>query len=1655
MPFTDTVSTLSGRNSRASNVSGQSRSQHRSPPTSTNEPWSNAGVLSMLKTSTDTGDIGALSFNSSRLPGMPSARHRGRPSNTSKQSASGHPHITSLSSNHSYAPSQTSRVSSQWDNASMTQRRGSLTSMQSMPPSLPPLHPGKPAIPMQQPLQDLDPRDSRSYSIGSAVPNGQLPRLRSAASLKSQGHEPRHMNAMPPGPVPPLPENRSPFVYPTRLKRPGFRSPSPALSDSFAGPQMGVPQMPRRAHGPQPPPMTAYNGYNAPYMMDYSNPQTSMRGPPRTADSSPGPTYAPTQYGYQQGSMRPPPPMAMPPPMSQPYSQHYPLQPVGAQMPPRAHYGSQYPPGYAYPPYGQAPPHTRARGPPPPANVGPMAHHMFHNAARMARNLPHRTDTPMTDGGPPSSDPASASSAQDSSSPPTPRDATMVRVVVDPAFIEPELLDLPDSSEPMMPGHKYFEYAEGGEDKHTEVPHASIPPSGFVQRVKAMLESKAALEATQQNDHEKAMQLVHPMQIYRHELDVENEQEGEVSDLELHEMAANETPRFTIIEEFEAPVELPASPVKVPELDATEVNTRITRDMIRAELSCISTADNTLEQAQPDESTANVIKQLVERGDEQEPSSVSEHARPEAAPYTHSRRSSRQSAVSARRRQVVHEPITEASMEASLPSAADYAMQFQAPVDTTESSDETQSRDPFALDADTVTLQHQAAAAKEVTRTDQLEDGKKTPGIDAARQSVFLDLTPVSPLKPGEEVKRCSAVSPVHEDPRGIDETLHVAGNDTEREPQPTGLQEVSTVDSRVAESNFVPPTPRTPRTYSKSVQIHRPSPQSTDGTNTNSNRFSLPGDLSTVGDTTLQSASDMVTDVAVRFSLPGTTVTVGKPQIIEVSPRSTPDKPKEESHNFQPHFTKQAGLRPSRRNSVTFADEIAPLNIKKSEPARSEASSSQHKSIIRKPAHRDDAHQSLKSSRDSAADISSNFTHASHARFGSAHLRQLPGLKEESIEDLSSPEKKRGTSHAEFALPARIAAVKAMQERRLQDSGDKSKARRAAQKHNRPLGDTRDLPSLNFSRTDLFEKLNDALEVRPVKSMDVIRRRDFSGIHCPSPQRPMSTEPLRDRYASFFNKPEDFSFFEEVDSSDDEAESEADDTVDNSKALVPVVKVQENTQVENEEPANDNRPLSPEDFLHVAHQASRLSIPSVAGLSERLSELIPGLRNLSNLRLDSLLSSDNTPPVGSLCNEFGRPETVLTNRTSAGFRTLAERAEEIVVNGTHDSAAPCALHALLLNKDLPPLPGSASADEFSGINSVVGKSSYLSGSVSVPIDLGKDVSRPVSALLRTRAPTTEQEVQELLPKGMNPLARLGNRRSAVLSQPNSRPWNVDKNYPWSGNKIEIDLSVPSPAHTRTSFASDVLRERKTRSLDLPSSSRSPTGSKGIDIGSITASPAGSRFSVTTEQLTGVNTAHPRHKSKRSIIGSISKKFGITSGRNTTLDDIASRSLPGSPVPRQASVLSHKPGDRYPTSSLTPPAIAALDEVRSFFSDNSSERHRTASFRKRLTQFKGKNKTPRIELHPARTAHSLDLQGNTEYSAGSVNEARSESAAMHLQYDAAGMGKAEFHFKRFGEKLRHFFHRGGELFRSISTRGRPRKNEPRDEWLADSLYSGV
>jgi hypothetical protein len=1642
MPFTDNVSSISGRNSRASNVSaatGASRSM-RSPPApigAHGDTLANAGVLSMLKTSTDTGDIGALSFNSSHLPRMP-GRAGQRRQHPSRMSGSSHPHQHHGGpASHSYAPSVTSRVSSnnarEWDTASHG-RRGSMTSMQTMPTFMSdtqatmmsgagrPLGPGPP-------LPGPDKRDSRSYSLTNAVHSSQLPRHRSANSLKSQGHEPRYYT----GPPPPMPENRGPFVYPTRLKRPGYRSPSPALSDTYSQGHAQMPLQPplasRRHHVPPVPPMPtvqpAMRPPMPPYISDYGveyppdpgylnvPPPRGMTGSPVNYEQPPPPQ---SHFGYRSGPMRTAPAMPM---------QHHGQRP----MPPQPHsiYGPARP-MYATAPY-PVPQHAR-RGPPPNPNVGPVAHHIFHNAARMVRQVPQRTDTPMTDSGPPSSDPPSSGTMPTASGPPTPRDDSTIQVIVDPAFIDPALTDLPEStSDPVIPA-KYFEYADGLEraldDSEIEVHRPSVPPSGFVQRVRAMLESRAAAEAA-----------------VKEETDREHERIA-ISQVDVYNPVRQDMSRFTVIEEFQSPVELPASPIKIAELPASPIKSarRLTRDMIKAELAPSTTevlGDSQLETETPRKHTPSPMKpKHGTPGTEVtdwEPSHVDTSAEETDIPSSPPEIGHKGS--------VTESIATHGSIIQSKASGMDFALQFRPhdpPQELTETTatdlgeTETESCDPFALDADTITAQHRDAK-------------------DSVLRSLQTDLPkePVSPLLAGEDVSRFSAVSPIQTETLGIDATLHMAPRD-ESQFARASLKPI--MPGSFVDDAQPPPTPRTPRTYSKSVHLPQASVTLTEATNTN--RLSLPADLSQIGDTTMNSTTDAMTDVAVRFSMPQTTITMGRPQIVSISSSSTP--PKEEMAPLKPaiHSTDQ----PRRRGSVvTFEDEVAPLKVnKKAEQHRQSQSlgaiapRNRSSQVSRGPSPFEEQQDTERSSRDGTADFRFSGINFIRNKYPSTHL---PGLKEESSEDMSVTDHRRSCDIANglhFQLPARIAAVKAMQERRQQELEQKKRlsdpTRQLHPDAGRPLGDTKDLPSLNFSRTDLIDKLNNALQIRPSKSMEVVRRRDLSAICCPSPQRPQSTEPLWDRYASFFNKPEDFPV-------DDDEVSELSDEV------VEIISEGQQSRRESKaisEADSDGRPLSPQEhMLQVATQVNRLSIPSVNGLSERLSELLPSLRNL---HLDSVLANDREvahtiDDIHQLGHIPGpRPDTVLSTRTSAGFRTLAERAEDIVLNGTHDSIVP--YKALSLNKELPPLPASMSVDKWSAVTPGDGKASYLSGSISAPSGISTDIQRPASAVVRTKSPITQAEVYQLLPPESNPIAR-GSRRSLLVSSLSSRPWNLDENYPWSASSLAFDLTVPEQAHHKETLASEVARQRGTKSLDLtPSGDLLSATISGIDIGSITTE-LDPTATLTTGQLTGVSsTVHTRRHSKRSIIGSIKHKMGLSC---LTAEDSTKTLTTSSPAVRNLDDLTHNPGDRYPTTALTPPVGFNLDEVRSYFSDDSSDgnkdHRKTPKGGRRWTGLKSRN---RQHNDPSRTQSIDDQTLQTQsYDAGSLNEQHliaGDSLAYTL--DGVGMGKAEFRIKRFGEKLRILFAKSGELIRSLSTRSKQKKAAAeRDDWLSDSLYSGV
>lgn len=196
---TDSLSTTRPRagSGRETLRGGASPRQKNENPSPTNLP---RACESMLKTTTETGDIGMFSIKPSRVhqslgtprrsvagyrdSGPQKARHNFQPY--------GVPVVDDRKRLPSYARDAASEVISMYETAS--QKSGS---------------------------RMFDEPDYRSYSMTQASYSSYtLSNHRSYASLRSQVDTGI-----------PVQRPRSPFAYPTRLKRPGFRPSSPALTD--------------------------------------------------------------------------------------------------------------------------------------------------------------------------------------------------------------------------------------------------------------------------------------------------------------------------------------------------------------------------------------------------------------------------------------------------------------------------------------------------------------------------------------------------------------------------------------------------------------------------------------------------------------------------------------------------------------------------------------------------------------------------------------------------------------------------------------------------------------------------------------------------------------------------------------------------------------------------------------------------------------------------------------------------------------------------------------------------------------------------------------------------------------------------------------------------------------------------------------------------------------------------------------------------------------------------------------------------------------------------------------------------------------------------------------------------------------------------------
>ncbi|GAM83196.1 hypothetical protein ANO11243_011820 [Dothideomycetidae sp. 11243] len=821
--------------------------------------------------------------------------------------------------------------------------------------------------------------------------------------------------------------------------------------------------------------------------------------------------------------------------------------------------------------------------------------------------------------------------------------------------------------------------------------------------------------------------------------------------------------------------------------------------------------------------------------------------------------------------------------------------------------------------------------------------------------------------------------------------------------------------------------------------------------------------DLDEIADAHAGVTSDIVTDIAVRFSIPRHT-SMAKANIVRVS--SLPEHPHPPLQLHEDIHELPSTVSP--RGSVYDMETVSPLQVAKLQKSADDIASpgqgADLSNFIRRSFPR--RHSTLLYDKPDLSSFGSDTQAEVRTALQPVLPSRLPNVKEESQEDIADPRPR--------AVGASIASIA---ESTLEEA--------ARTRAHLSLSEIRNLPSLNFSQVNLIDQLNAALDDRT--SFEALRKRNSSSIVSPSPLRPSSTEALRERYTSFFAKPEDFHVPTPDDSESFSVETLMASRKDEQQRRLILSRDQDKFDEKISVTSKNERirSLSPSELLGVASDAERLTIPSVSGLSNRLSELLPSLKRL---HLDSTIADDEAVEhtIDEIHHLGQRPITMLSARSSGVLRSLAAIADDFATNGTHTSTIVPA--APRYNKSLPPLPAAHNDGNIddSGLTVTARNTGSTTETATSHDSVRPGVRRTRSenrgstaALLRPDIPSASQT-----------------RRSLTISSPNSRPWNFDENYPWSADTGLLSIDFQLQEKGRESITSHLLRDtastptkhdRTMMSATTPSVDQLAAESTSL----FDAEEFDPTATVTADTLTA---QHTRKLSKKaaSLFGSLSRRAKLPSPLRLSTDSIRSARRPGT----AATVLSgktvasrpHAVGDRYPCTALQAPLGYDVDEVRSYFSDEGESRASSAlGMRQRETRantlkkrLSGIRFRPEIRIRPASDGTERDghdgAGGANRHSvtgfsvlspagdAGMTATRTAGPATTHYGVEGGtghvvpgGMGRVEFQMKRLGKRVRMCFVRGGELLRRVSGRARRERLRQEQEWLEESgsVYSGT
>lgn len=567
-------------------------------------------------------------------------------------------------------------------------------------------------------------------------------------------------------------------------------------------------------------------------------------------------------------------------------------------------------------------------------------------------------------------------------------------------------------------------------------------------------------------------------------------------------------------------------------------------------------------------------------------------------------------------------------------------------------------------------------------------------------------------------------------------------------------------------------------------------------------------------------------------------------------------------------------------------------------------------------------------------------------------------------------------------------------------------------------LLDTHAIPSLNFSSINLISRLNDALELRRASLGS-----DFANLMLPasgSPKRHSTSTIIREKYRSIFLS------FDDMAASRDQFIDFA-DSPENTELNVFADEI---FRPGSEQPhLSALRPLSPAEFLD---ELERISVPSVNGLTQRLSELLPSLRrHFSETGEDS----DLQDPIENTINEIRE------------LGKIASAEEQQIPIMEMDWRKSLHIRSRSMNDQLRV------------------QNSWPSRPVSVPppelSELPGSFSFAHPGRLRS---LSDSEVDWSLIERINRLARNSNRELKGLSPSprDPRPWNLESSYPWSNSVPFFDIQFPvTPSNGTPSPVPRKASPYRPSQLRLLSNDTSEvaetTEASSIGLpGPLTSNPATHGLTSRQSPLPAATT-HRRHHRKTGLLGSISQrvfqKSGLASGialsETSTLNVSGRRTLLTEGTDRAVD-----PGDRYPITALSPPSALNLDDVHSFFSDDSNasqrqreQRTRGGSFRKRLTSsLRARLPSSSRSIHKASSTMSRHQRVSTHTILIPSSDPVSEPQDVQSVPPPACMSRTEVKAKKLVDRLKTILWRSGELLRSMSHRKSRRLVDQDEHW---------